>query len=81
MSVRVWRSSVWADWEMECSEHDEHLITGEWMLAMEGAWGHVAMHHPREVKPCAHEYGWHPASRPREHKCLDCGIPLPLEGR
>lgn len=82
MRVRVWQSrrgSGWADWEMECGVHGECLTASEWAWAMEAAWGHVAMHHQREVAPCAHEYGWYPASRPEEHNCLDCGTPLPLE--
>ena len=84
MTVRVWRShppnrsGIYADWEMECSEHpEEHTTSADWLWAMEAAWGHIAMHHPRP--PCTHEYGWHPASRPEEHECLDCGAAIPLE--
>ena len=89
MSVRVWRShaptdrSQLADWEMECSEHvDEgRITTTDWLWAMEAAWGHIAMHHPRDPIACTHEFGWHPATRPDEHKCLDCGVPLPTTDR
>lgn len=83
MSVKVWRShppnddGMWDDWEVECSTHPEtsRVTSPDWMWAMEAAWGHIAMHHHRP--PCTHEYGWHPASRPEEHQCLDCGTPLP----
>lgn len=48
MSVRVWQSSQhgkWADWEMYCDEHADWAHTGDWLAAMEAAWGHIAMHH------------------------------------
>ena len=74
MSVRVWRSRQ--DWEVECAEHLGYATASDWLCAMEAAWGHIAMWHPRP--PCEHEYGWHPAGRPEEHQCLDCGTPLPV---
>jgi hypothetical protein len=82
MSVRVWQScppderGLYADWEVECSEHTAaHATCADWTWAMEAAWGHIAMHHHRP--PCAHEYGWYVDGRPEDHKCLDCGTPLP----
>lgn len=85
MSVRVWQSrngsDQWSDWEMVCPDHvNETVTTPTWIWAMEAAWGHIAMHHPREIPPCDHEYGWHPMDRPEEHKCLDCGVALPRTG-
>lgn len=39
------------DWQMYCPVHDETIWCGDWQMALEAAYGHVAMYHPR-LKPC-----------------------------
>lgn len=44
--IRVWRA--WDDeWAAECDEHAEIHWGHRWSNAMEAAWGHIAMQHPR----------------------------------
>lgn len=62
---------VGLDWVAECEEHDEVTWCAEWEHALEAAYGHVAMRHPRV---CDHEIGFIIADR---HRCLGCGIDLP----
>lgn len=72
MSIRVF-SPRRGDWFAECDRHDLQIGCPDWELALEAAYGHAAMAHPRI---CDHEYGWHPMDRPEEHKCLDCGVAM-----
>lgn len=37
------------DWVARCSEHDDTTWTEDWGMAMEAAWGHIAMHHRRNL--------------------------------
>lgn len=66
------------DWYADCDEHNVSTCCTDWELALEAAYGHAAMAHPRV---CAHEYGWYPMDQPEEHQCLDCGEPLPMGER
>lgn len=59
------------DWVAECKEHDQVIWCEHWIDALEAAFGHVAMYHPRV---CNHEYGYIIDTR---HRCLSCGVDLP----
>lgn len=39
------------DWLAYCAEHDDLTWTSDWEGAMEAAWGHVMMHHRRNLDP------------------------------
>lgn len=43
--TRVWRDGL--DWKAECEEHDDVTWCSDWRVALEAAYGHVAMWHPR----------------------------------
>jgi hypothetical protein len=68
--TRVWRDGL--DWKAECEEHNDVTWCSDWEVALEAAYGHVAMWHPRV---CTHEFGFIINDR---HRCLDCGIDLPM---
>lgn len=59
------------DWMAVCEEHDEITYCSDWEMALEAAYGHVAMRHP---KVCTHELGYIVDD---QHRCLRCGIDLP----
>lgn len=47
MKTRVTKDRL--DWKAECEEHDEVTWCSEWEHALEAAYGHVAMRHPRNL--------------------------------
>ena len=64
-------SRVGLDWLAECKEHNDLYWCDTWGTALEAAYGHVAMWHPRA---CDHEIGFIISD---QHRCLSCGIELP----
>lgn len=60
------------NWIAECDEHAEIIWCSDWAMALEAAYGHVAMHHPRI---CDHEIGFIISDR---HRCLGCGVDLAM---
>ena len=45
----VFRDRRLGCWVSRCSRHNDEVITSTWADAMEAAWGHVVMAHPRPV--------------------------------
>ena len=70
MRVRVRKDFL--DWTAECEEHQDIVWCSDWLSALEAAYGHAAMWHP---KVCEHPYG---VVIDGIHRCMKCAGVLPM---